>query len=46
MPAAGAGFVIAAALVAFAAAANAGILAAARYPMAMSRDGLMHTKIS
>ena len=44
MPAAGAGFVIAAALVAFAAAANAGILAAARYPMAMSRDGLMHTK--
>ncbi len=44
MPTAGAGFVIAAALVAFAAAANAGILAAARYPMAMSRDGLMHTR--
>ena len=44
IPAVGAGFVIAAALVAFAAAANAGILAAARYPMAMSRDGLMHTK--
>ncbi len=41
MPAVGAGFVIAAALAAFASAANAGILAAARYPMAMSRDGLM-----
>ena len=44
MPAVGAGFVIAAALAAFASAANAGILAAARYPMAMSRDGLMSTK--
>lgn len=41
MPAVGAGFIIAAALAAFASAANAGILAAARYPMAMSRDGLM-----
>ena len=41
MPAVGAGFVIAAALAAFASAANAGILSAARYPMAMSRDGLM-----
>tara|TARA_B100000686_G_scaffold342823_1_gene422632 strand:+ start:1013 stop:3097 length:2085 start_codon:yes stop_codon:yes gene_type:complete len=41
MSSAGAGFIIAAAMVAFAAAANAGILAAARYPMAMSRDGLM-----
>lgn len=44
MPAVGAGFVIAAALAAFASAANAGILAAARYPMAMSRDGLMSPK--
>lgn len=41
MPGVLAGFVIAAALAAFASAANAGILAAARYPMAMSRDGLM-----
>ncbi|MGI9624669.1 MAG: amino acid permease [Acidimicrobiales bacterium] len=41
MPAVGAGLVVAAALAAFASAANAGILAAARYPMAMSRDGLM-----
>ncbi len=41
MPAVGAGFVVAAALAAFASAANAGILAAARYPMAMSRDGLL-----
>ncbi len=41
MPAFGAGLVVAAALAAFASAANAGILAAARYPMAMSRDGLM-----
>ena len=41
MPAVGAGFIIAAALAAFASAANAGILSAARYPMAMSRDGLM-----
>ena len=32
------------ALAAFASAANAGILAAARYPMAMSRDGLAGTK--
>jgi APA family basic amino acid/polyamine antiporter len=37
----GAVFVVIAALAAFASAANAGILAAARYPMAMSRDGLM-----
>lgn len=41
MPAFGAVLVVAAALAAFASAANAGILAAARYPMAMSRDGLM-----
>jgi APA family basic amino acid/polyamine antiporter len=41
MPAVLVGFVVAAALAAFASAANAGILAAARYPMAMSRDGLM-----
>ena len=41
MPALGAGLIVAAALAAFASTANAGILAAARYPMAMSRDGLM-----
>ena len=41
MPSVGAWFVVVAALAAFASAANAGILAAARYPMAMSRDGLM-----
>ena len=41
LPAAGAVFVVMAALAAFSSAANAGILAAARYPLAMSRDGLM-----
>lgn len=41
LPAFGGVLVVAAALAAFASAANAGILAAARYPMAMSRDGLM-----
>ncbi len=41
LPAAGAVFVVIAALAAFSSAANAGILAAARYPLAMSRDGLM-----
>ncbi|MFV2039112.1 MAG: APC family permease, partial [Acidimicrobiales bacterium] len=41
MPAAGVAFVVAAALASFASAANAGILAAARYPMAMGRDGLL-----
>jgi len=46
MPAVGAGFVIAAALAACASAANAGILSAARYPMAMSRDGLMSNSFS
>lgn len=40
LPAAGAVLVVLAALAAFSSAANAGILAAARYPMAMSRDGL------
>lgn len=34
-------FVVLAALAAFSSAVNAGILAAARYPLAMSRDGLM-----
>ena len=41
MPGIIAALVIAAALAAFASAANAGILSAARYPMAMSRDGLI-----
>lgn len=41
LPAAGAVLVVVAALAAFSSAANAGILAAARYPLAMSRDGLM-----
>ncbi len=41
LPAAGAVLVVLAALAAFSSAANAGILAAARYPMAMSRDGLL-----
>lgn len=41
LPAFGGVLVVAAAIAAFASAANAGILAAARYPMAMSRDGLM-----
>ncbi|MCP3855344.1 MAG: amino acid permease [Actinomycetia bacterium] len=41
LPAAGAIFVVIAALAAFSSAANAGILAAARYPLAMSREGLV-----
>lgn len=41
LPAAGAILVVVAALAAFSSAANAGILAAARYPLAMSRDGLL-----
>ncbi len=41
LPSAGAVLVVIAALAAFSSAANAGILAAARYPLAMSRDGLV-----
>ena len=41
LPPFGAGLVVVAALAAFASAVNAGILAAARYPMAMARDGLL-----
>tara|TARA_B100000959_G_scaffold286624_1_gene366142 strand:+ start:3775 stop:5793 length:2019 start_codon:yes stop_codon:yes gene_type:complete len=41
MPSFGAWLIVVAALAAFASALNAGILAAARYPMAMARDGLM-----
>ena len=41
MPSVGAILVVLAALAAFSSATNAGILAAARYPMAMSRDGLV-----
>ncbi|MEE1571037.1 MAG: amino acid permease, partial [Acidimicrobiales bacterium] len=37
--------VVLAALAAFASAVNAGILAAARYPMAMARDGLLPAKL-
>lgn len=44
LPAAGAVFIVVAALAAFSSAANAGILAAARYPMAMSRDGLLSAR--
>ncbi|MEE2645659.1 MAG: amino acid permease, partial [Actinomycetota bacterium] len=41
LPPFGAALVVIAALAAFASAVNAGILAAARYPMAMARDGLL-----
>ena len=41
LPAAGAVLVVVAALAAFSSATNAGILAAARYPLAMSRDRLL-----
>ncbi len=41
LPAAGAVLVVIAAIAAFSSATNAGILAAARYPMAMSREGLV-----
>ena len=41
LPPFGVGLVVVAALAAFASAVNAGILAAARYPMAMARDGLL-----
>ena len=41
MPELGAALVVLAALAAFSSAANAGILAAARYPLAMSRDRLV-----
>ena len=41
LPPVGVALVVIAALAAFASAVNAGILAAARYPMAMARDGLL-----
>ena len=41
LPKIGVWLVVVAALAAFASAVNAGILAAARYPMAMARDGLL-----
>ncbi len=41
LPKVGVWLVVVAALAAFASAVNAGILAAARYPMAMARDGLL-----
>ena len=41
LPKVGAWLVVVAALAAFSSAVNAGILAAARYPMAMARDGLL-----
>ena len=41
LPSVGTVLVVVAALAAFASAVNAGILAAARYPMAMARDGLL-----
>ena len=41
LPSFGATLVVLAALAAFSSAVNAGILAAARYPLAMSRDGLL-----
>lgn len=44
MPGFGPALLVAAALAAFASTANAGILAAARYPMAMARDGLMPSR--
>ncbi len=45
MPAAGAVLVVLAALAAFSSATNAGILAAARYPLAMSRDRLVGERL-
>jgi len=45
LPTAGAWLVVVAALAAFASAVNAGILAAARYPMAMARDGLLPARL-
>ncbi|MYK77704.1 MAG: amino acid permease [Acidimicrobiaceae bacterium] len=45
MPTAGAVLVVVAALAAFSSATNAGILAAARYPLAMSRDRLVGERL-
>ena len=45
MPTAGAVLVVVAALAAFSSATNAGILAAARYPLAMSRDRLVGQRL-
>ena len=44
LPRVGVWLVVVAALAAFSSAVNAGILAAARYPMAMARDGLLPSK--
>ncbi len=45
MPSVGAWLVVVAAIAAFASAVNAGIMAAARYPMAMARDGLLPARM-
>ncbi|MBC8194475.1 MAG: amino acid permease [Acidimicrobiia bacterium] len=45
LPTVGVWLVVVAALAAFASAVNAGILAAARYPMAMARDGLLPARL-
>ncbi len=45
LPPAGSWLIVFAALAAFASAVNAGILAAARYPMAMARDGLLPKRL-
>ena len=45
LPKVGAWLVVVAALAAFSSAVNAGILAAARYPMAMARDGLLPARM-
>ncbi|MBT3969400.1 MAG: amino acid permease [Actinobacteria bacterium] len=45
LPPLGVGLIVLAALAAFASAVNAGIMAAARYPMAMARDGLLPKRL-
>ena len=45
LPKVGVWLVVVAALAAFSSAVNAGILAAARYPMAMARDGLLPARL-
>ena len=45
LPSVGVWLIVVAALAAFASAVNAGIMAAARYPMAMARDGLLPARI-
>jgi len=46
LPPFGAALIVIAALAAFSSAVNAGILAAARYPMAMARDGLLPERVA